>query len=118
MGMILPFCPGAGLVGLFMLDPPFVSVYELGSRVDRDGACDTGRLAGDMGGGGGAEPFGADGGAGADDGGGGGGAAGEARPNALRAACSAREGAAPFVGAFGAGGAGAAGGFGGVLVYR
>lgn len=107
-GTILPFCPGAGLVGLLMLDPPFVRVYELGSSIDRRGAWLAGLPGGDAGGGGGA---------GADEGGGGGGAAGDARPKALRAACSASEGAAPFVDAFGVGGAGAEGGFGGVLVY-
>jgi hypothetical protein len=76
--------------------------------MERKGACEAGRLGAGLGG---RSTDAAGGGVGADAGGGGGGAAGEARPNALRAACSAREGAWPFVGAFdGGGGAGAAGG--------
>lgn len=76
--------------------------------MEREGACEAGRLGAGLGGRG-AEAAGG-GGVGADAGGGGGGAAGEERPNALRAACSARDGAWPFVGALGGGGAGAAGG--------
>jgi hypothetical protein len=70
------------------------------------GAWLTGLLGGALGGGGGGARPAAEGGVGAaPGGGGGGGAAGEARPwpKALRAACSAREGAWPFVGGGGAG---------------
>jgi hypothetical protein len=87
--------PIAGPVGL-LIEPPFVSVYELASIVERDGAgLADGRVGAALGGGGGAD------GADTGGGGGGGGAAGDVRPcdapNAFRAACSARDGPAPFV---------------------
>ena len=82
----MPLCPEdpplVVPVGLLRFEPPFDSVYMLASIVERDGACEVGRLGGALGGGGGGvgADTGGGGGVGAAPGGGGGGAAGEARP--------------------------------------